>query len=169
MSDFDPPLPPFREAIGGWILGSDGFVARLRKLACATPSNAPVAETRQLARLDPKRVLAAVADFYDVDPAWLATRHDPHMARAVAAWLCRRHTEATLSELAEWLDLSRADSVPNLTRRLQTRLTSQPELLNDFAKILQRATSEEADRRPKMVNNPKAKRRQGRWDTKNKL
>ena len=67
------------------------------------------------------------------------------------------------------LGLSRADSVPNLTRRLQARLTSQPELLNDFAEILQRATSEEADRRPKTVNNPKAKRRQGGRDTKNKV
>src|SRR5580693_8911416 len=65
----------------------------------------------------PKRILAAVADYYDVEPALLAKRHDPHMARAVAAWLCRRHTEATLANLAEWLGLSRADSVPNLTRR----------------------------------------------------
>jgi chromosomal replication initiation ATPase DnaA len=90
-------------------------VARLRKLAGTTLSKAPVAEARQFASLDPKRVLAAVADFYDVDPALLAKRHDSHLSRAVAAWLCRRHTEATLSELAEWLGLSRADSVPNLT------------------------------------------------------
>ena len=141
----------------------------MRKLAGATPSKAPVAEARQLASLDPIRVLAAVADFYDVDPALLAKRHDPHMARAVAAWLCRRHTEATLSELAGWLGLSRADSVPNLTRRLQSRLTSQPELLNDFAEILQRGTSEEADRRPKTVNNPKAKRRQERSETRSNV
>ena len=46
-------------------------------------------------------------------------RHDPHLARAVAAWLCRRHTEALLREVAEWLGLSRADSVPNLTCRLE--------------------------------------------------
>ncbi len=44
----DPPLPPFGQAIGGWILGSDGFVARLRTLTGATPSKAPVAEARQL-------------------------------------------------------------------------------------------------------------------------
>jgi putative transposase len=155
----DPPPPPFRQAIGGWILGSDEFVARLRKLAAATPSKTPVAEARQLASLDPQRILAAVADFYDVDRALLAKRHDPHIARAVAAWLCRRHTEATLSELAEWLGLSRADSVPNLTRRVQTRLTSEPKLLNDFAEILQRATNGEADRRPGTPNNPKTRRR----------
>ena len=75
----------------------------------------------------PKRILAAVADYYEVEPALLAKRHDPHMARAVAAWLCRRHTEATLANLAEWLGLSRADSVPNLTRRLEAQLKSRPE------------------------------------------
>jgi chromosomal replication initiation ATPase DnaA len=87
-------------------------------------------------RVYPKRILAAVVDFYEVEPALLAKRHDPHIARAVAAWLCRRHTEATLAELAEWLGLSRADSAPNLTRRLEAQLKSQPELLDDFAAIL---------------------------------
>ena len=69
----------------------------------------PIPEARRLASREPKRILAAVVDFYEVKPALLAKRHDPHIARAVAAWLCRRHTEATLAELAEWLGLSRAD------------------------------------------------------------
>jgi hypothetical protein len=163
-----PPQPPFRQAIGGWILGSGEFVARLRKLAGANPSKAPIAEARQLASLDPQRILAAVADFYDIEPALLAKRHDPHMARAVAAWLCRRHTEATLSELADWLGLSRADSVPNLTRRLQTRLASKPELRNDFSEILKRATSGEPDHRPKTPANPQAEHHHEGRETKNK-
>ena len=93
-------------------------------------------------------------------------RHDPHMARAVAARLCRRHTEATLGELAEWLGLSRADSVPNLTRRFQARLKSQPELLNDVEEILRRATTVVADRRQTTLETPRAKRRQGQSKTK---
>jgi hypothetical protein len=93
-------------------------------------------------------------------------RHDPHMARAVAAWLCRRHTEATLAELAEWLGLSRADSVPNLTRRFQARLKSQPELLNDVEEILRRATTVVADRRRTTLETPNAKRRLGHSKTK---
>jgi hypothetical protein len=63
-------------------------------------------------------VIRYVVNYYDVEPALLAKRHDPHRARAVAAWLCRRHAEATLGELVEWLGLLRADSVANLTRRL---------------------------------------------------
>ncbi len=37
----DPPPPPFREAIGGWILGSERFVARLRSQAGPVLSNPP--------------------------------------------------------------------------------------------------------------------------------
>jgi len=135
----DPPPTPFREAIGGWILGSEQFVARLRSHAGPVLSNPPLPESRQLAGLDPKRIFAAVAEFYGLDSSSLSRRHDPHLARAVAAWLCRRHTEASLRELAERLGLSRADSVPNLTRRLEARLKASPQLTDDLAEILRRA------------------------------
>src|SRR5208282_5907533 len=92
----NPPAAPFREAFGGWILGSERFVARLRSLAGPILSNPPAPEARQLAGLDPKRILAAVADFYGLKSASLSRRHDPHIARPVAAWLCRRHTEVSL-------------------------------------------------------------------------
>ena len=82
--------------------------------------------------------------------------------------LCRRHTEATLANLAEWLGLSRADSVPNLTRRLEAQLKSRPELLNDLAEILRRASDVPADHRPMTRKTPKSKRRPGQSKTKNK-
>ena len=145
----DPPPSPFREAFGGWILGSERFLARLRSLAGPIASNPPLAEARQLAGLDPKRIFAAVADFYGLDGASLSRRHDPHLARAVAAWLCRRHTEASLRELAEWLGLSRADSVPNLTRRLEARLKASPELSDDLAEILQTGERDRRRHRPR--------------------
>jgi putative transposase len=96
----DPPRSPFREAFGGWLLGSDRFVARLRKLAGAIASNPPAPEARQLSGLDPGRIFAAVAEFYRLEVSALSRRRDPHLARAVAAWLCRRHTEAPPRMLA---------------------------------------------------------------------
>jgi len=57
----------------------------------------------------------------------------------VAAWLCCRHTEASLRQLAEWPGLSRADSVANLTRRLEARLKASPQLSDDLAEILRSA------------------------------
>jgi len=53
-----------------------------------------------LSNLDPTRIFAAVAEFYGLDGSSLLRRHDPHLARAVAAWLRRRHTEASLRQLA---------------------------------------------------------------------
>ena len=79
-----------------------------------------------------------------MDESELSRRHDPHVGRAVAAWLCRRHTEASLRELAVRLGLSRAGSVPNLTRRIETRLKTSAELSNDLAAILKRARSPDA-------------------------
>lgn len=164
----DPPPSPFREAFGGWILGSERFVARLRSQAGPVVSNPPLAEARQLAGLDSKRIFAAVADFYGVDRALLWRRHDPHLARPVAAWLCRRETEASLRELAGWLGLSRADSVPNLTRRLEARLKASPRLSEDLAEILRRATAPAGNKPPASLQRNEDPPGSGRAKTKNK-
>jgi hypothetical protein len=82
-------------------------------------------------------------------------------------FLSVRWHKKTEAELAEWLGLSRAGSVPNLTRRLEAQLKPQPELLDDFAEILRRATSVAADH-GRIVKTPKAPGRQSRLQTKNK-
>jgi len=132
----DPPLSPFRDTFGGWVLGSSAFVERLRALAGPVASDPPLREVRQLAGLDVDDILAAVADHYGLDAGALTRRHDRHIARSVAAWLCRRHTEATLSELAGRLGQSRADSVPSLVRRMDARLRNSPELNKDVEAIV---------------------------------
>jgi hypothetical protein len=59
--------------------------------------------------------------------------------------LCRRHTEAALRQLADWLGLSRADSVPNLMRRLERQLNETPEFCDDLAEFLLRAIAPDAE------------------------
>jgi hypothetical protein len=54
----------------------------------------------------------------------------------VAAWLCRRYSEATLSELAGRLGQSRADSVPSLVRRMEARLRTSSQLVEDVKAIV---------------------------------
>ena len=132
----EPPPTPFREAFGGWILGSARFIEQLRNQAGVVVTSPPAPEARQLAGLDPELICATVAEFYGVDRSLLSRRYDPHLARAVAAWLCRRHTEAPLRELTERLGLSRADSVPNLTRRLESRLRTSPRLAQELDQIM---------------------------------
>jgi len=132
----EPPASPFREAFSGWVLGSARFVGQLRSLVGAVVSNPPAPEARQLAGLAPEVICAAVVDYYGLEPSSLLRHHDPHLARAVAAWLCRRHSEAPLRELAGLLGLSRADSVPNLTRRIDARLEKSPQLADDLKAIM---------------------------------
>ena len=112
-------------------------------------------------------IFAAVTSFYGLDDAALSRRHDPHVARAVAAWLCRRHTEASLRELAARLGLSRPDSVPNLTRRIETRLKASPELSNDLTEILKRANSPDVGVHQDNAKRTKTSRKSARSKTKN--
>jgi hypothetical protein len=124
--------------MGGWMLGSEQFRARLRELAGPVKSDIPAREVRQLFARDPETVFAAVCEHYGLDRSGLARRGDPHIARAVAAWLCRRHCETPLRELAAPLGLSRADSVPNLTRRVDARLRSHPRFADELKRIMAR-------------------------------
>jgi putative transposase len=133
----DPPPAPFRAAFGGWVLGSEGFLAQLRRLAGPVVADPPAPESRPLAGLDAETICSAVAAYYGLESSSLSHRRDPHIARAVAAWLCRRHTEASLRSLASRLGLSGAASVPNLTRRLGARLASSPQLAADLATIME--------------------------------
>ena len=107
----EPPPTPFREAFGGWILGSARFIEQLRNQAGVVVTNPPAPEARQLAGLDPELICTTVAQFYGVDRVLLSRRYDPHLARAAAAWLCRRYTEEPLRRLAERRSRERANHV----------------------------------------------------------
>lgn len=134
----DPPQSPFRDTFGGWVLGSSGFVARLRAMVGAITADSPSRAARQLAGLEVETVLAAVSAYYGLDAGALRRSRDRHIARALAAWLCRRHTIAPLSELAVGLGLLRGESVPALVRRLEGRLKNAPWWKQDVEGIEQR-------------------------------
>ena len=90
-------------------------------------------------------ICAAVVEYYGLEASALRSRHDPHLARAVAAWLCRHHSEPSLRELAVCFNLSRAASVPNLTRRLEASLKRSPRLARDLAAIMGLVTEQAPD------------------------
>jgi chromosomal replication initiation ATPase DnaA len=56
-------------------------------------------------------------------------------SRDVAAWLSRQLTSCTLRELAAEFDLGHADSVRNLTRRIDRALEESSNLRHDIARI----------------------------------
>ena len=135
----EPPASPFRETFAGWVLGSADFVDRLRRLiGPAAASDPPLPGARRLAAMHPDAVFRAVAESYGLSEEAFVRRHERHMGRAVAAWLCRHHTEATLRELVERLGLGRADSVPNLTRRVDKLLRDSRPFAAELGEIIRR-------------------------------
>ena len=69
--------------------------------------------------------------------------------------------------LAERLGLSRADSVPNLTRRLESRLKTSPQFAEDLDAILQRVRAGTTGLLPTATNAKGAKAKSPQGKTKN--
>jgi hypothetical protein len=90
--------------------------------------------TRRVRGLSIARVSEVVCAEYGIERSELSDRGSRHAARAAMAYLARRHTATTNGELTEILGVSRAESVRNLARRFEARLSS----LSRVRKLLQR-------------------------------
>jgi putative transposase len=124
----EAPACPWSEAHHGWALGSAEFAARLRDMVRASPPREPRRESRLIRGLELSRVCEAVCRTYQVGPTVLQRRGGRDEARAALAYVARLHTEATNAELAAVLGVTRADSVPNLTRRFARWLREREEV-----------------------------------------
>ena len=67
----------------------------------------------------------------------LDNRRSESISRDVAAWLCRQLTSCTLPELTPVFGLGHADSVRNLTRRVDRALPDSSKLRQDITAIRQ--------------------------------
>ena len=86
------------------------------------------------------RIIEVVCAFYEIEPTELSQRGSRHPARAGLVYLARSHTLATNAELAAVLGLSRAESVPNLTRRFSEWLSTDAKIrkqLRELEEVLQ--------------------------------
>jgi putative transposase len=119
-----PPESPWKEAYHGWILGSGAFIERVRAMVRGEPRKERRRESRLLLSLPLSRISEAVCAFYEIECAELSERGSGHPARAALAYLARSRTISTNAEIATMLGLSRAESVPNLTRRFAAWLAS---------------------------------------------
>jgi len=131
----DPPPSPFAEAYQGWILGSQEFVDRLRARVRPDDLDREVPQARPLRSLSISAVLRVVAEHFGIAEEAMRQRSRNAEVRAVAAWLAKRYTSATLRQLAEHLGLGRAQSVGNLTRRIELTLPSSRKLRRNIKTI----------------------------------
>jgi len=108
---------PWNNAYHGWILGSRAFISRVAAMVRREPRRGRRRESRLLQSLPLFRVVEIVCAYYEIERTELSQRGSRHPARAMLAYLARSRTMSTNADLAVILGLSRAECVPNLTRR----------------------------------------------------
>ncbi len=119
-----PPANPLDDALEGWLLGSDGFLQKIKKLLNRPNHLDETPKARRLTSLDSKQVIASVAVYFSVSPSSYQSKRSAVAGRDLAAYLAHRHTTATLRELAPAFGLTHPDSVSNLIRRAQTAIST---------------------------------------------
>ena len=134
----DPPANPFKDAWEGWLLGSEPFAERIKAKFVQPSRPDQVRQARRLASGDPRQVILAVADYFQVDVDDYRQRRSAAAGRDFAAYLAHRHTTATLRELATPFGLNHPDSVSNLIRRAEKSLAKSPKLRKIETAIIQR-------------------------------
>jgi REP element-mobilizing transposase RayT len=135
LGETETVASPLDSAWRGLVLGSPEFVGRVKARLSESSRQAGEVSSRQLAGPDRTVVYEAVLAHHGRSAEALTRRGARDHCRGLAAYLARRHTDATLAQVAMDLGLSRADSVPNLTRRIEKCLTSSPALRDDLRAI----------------------------------
>ena len=98
-------------------LGSAAFSETLRQHVGKSPPRERRREAREAIEIDLERLCQVISASYGVEPSALKRRGSRHPARTALAYLARRYTATTNAGLVSVLGVSRAESVPNLTRR----------------------------------------------------
>jgi hypothetical protein len=98
----DPPPRPFAKVVGGLLLGSEGFVDRIRALLRERGEDAGLPERRQLRpRPAMARIVGEVSTHFGHDPdQWRQGRRVDDASRALAAYLARRRFGYSAREVA---------------------------------------------------------------------
>ena len=117
-----PPPSPFAKTVGGLLLGSREFVARIRRILRDRPNDAAVP---QLTRLQPKpelmQIVREVADHFGHDPAdWRAGKRVDDASRAIAAYLARKQFAYPAGQIAAALGYRSHSGVSNAVARIES-------------------------------------------------
>jgi len=117
----ESPSSPFGGAVGGLIVGSSAFVARIRRMLDDTPADPDVPQLERVRYRPPLAVIVAVvADHFGVDPArWAPGRRSDDAARAVGAYLARRRFGYPATEIAAALGYRDHSGVGRAVRRVE--------------------------------------------------
>ncbi len=131
----EPPEPPWKAAHQGWILGSRVFADQVGAMVRGEARRDLRRESRLARGHSLERAREVVCAAYGIVASELGRRGSRHPARAALAYLARRCTAATNAELMGVLGVSRPESVPNLTRRYASWLSSDADVRRDYRRL----------------------------------
>ncbi len=101
-------LPELKD---GWIIGSDGFAQKIRRLVSPASQEPMVVRVRDQPPLSIADVRDAVMREFAISADVLSRKSSRHPARRVFAYLAKELSTATLRDIANVLGLSGSDSV----------------------------------------------------------
>lgn len=130
-----PPTNPIHDALEGWLLGSEDFLQKIKKLMSNPNHLDQSPRARRLTSLDANQVIATVATHFETSPANYQSKRSKAPGRDLAAYLAHRRTTATLRELAAAFGLTHPDSVSNLIRRVDVAIAKSRVHTQDLERI----------------------------------
>ena len=116
-----PSSSPFRQAVGGLLVGSEKFAARIKRIVDATADDREVPDLRCFrSRPTISQILAAVADHfgYEEEP-WMAGRRSEDAARAAAAYLARVRFGYSAKSVGQALHYRDSSGVSHAVKRIE--------------------------------------------------
>jgi hypothetical protein len=102
------------ERFDGWIMGSEAFAQRMRKIVSPQSHEPNVLRTRSRPGLTLDDVLNAECSEYGIASGTLVRKSSRHPARPIVALLASENSTATLQEIATALGLADRQSVPQV-------------------------------------------------------
>ena len=117
----EPPPSPFSGAVGGLIVGTRGFVDRVRRMIRDKPEDGDLPQLRRLrSRPSLATIVAVVASHFGAEPGrWAAGRRSDGVARAVAAYLARCRFGHPAVETARALGYRDHSGIGRAVRRVE--------------------------------------------------
>jgi len=116
------PKSPFARAVGGLLVGSDAFAARIGKLLADRPHDPELPVLRQLrARPSLDHIISIVCVHFGCERSdWQPGRRVNDAGRAVAAYLARRRFGYAAGEIARALGYRGHSSVGTAVKRVES-------------------------------------------------
>jgi len=137
-----PPSSPFVEAVGGLLVGSAEFVAKIRLMIQDRPGDSGLPQLRDMrpgphSRPKIQRIVEVVADRFGHDPVeWRAGKRVNDASRALAAYLARRRFGYPVNRIADALGYRSCSSVANAVVRIESAGAATRKTAEELERLL---------------------------------